>query len=239
MHRWHRAALLVTTALTPPAATRWRRKPMSARAVLLAVLAPSLILGVPLAIVSTGSESIRSTPATDSVEAGFARDMSAHHAQAVEMAELIRTRTRDPELRRLATDVSLTQQAQIGQMRGWLDVWGLRPTSTGPSTWMDMPAGAPMPGMATRAELNELAEAQGKAADAIFLSLMLEHHRGGVSMALHAVERSDEPVVDRLATAIAASQQAEQQVLRNMLAATGVSPSPETSRAQPEHREGH
>lgn len=64
-------------------------------------------------------------PGDTSPEAGFARDMLVHHAQAVEMAELVRFRTQDPVVRALATDIALTQQAQIGQVRGWLDVWGL------------------------------------------------------------------------------------------------------------------
>lgn len=67
------------------------------------------------------------TPGDASAEAGFARDMSMHHAQAVEMALIAQERTDDPEIRILATDIILTQQGQIGQMRGWLDAWGLPP----------------------------------------------------------------------------------------------------------------
>jgi len=73
-----------------------------------------------------------SLPAEGSVEAGFARDMSVHHAQAVAMAEAIRDRTTDPELKLLATDIALGQQGQIGRMSGWLDEWGLNQTSTAP-----------------------------------------------------------------------------------------------------------
>src|SRR3712207_6318982 len=62
-------------------------------------------------------------PAEGSPEVRFARDMMAHHEQAVEMALLIRERSADEELRQLALDIALTQQAQIGQMQGWLAVW--------------------------------------------------------------------------------------------------------------------
>jgi uncharacterized protein (DUF305 family) len=48
--------------------------------------------------------------------------MMVHHAQAVEMAEIVRDRTENPQTRTLATDIALTQQAQIGQMQGWLAV---------------------------------------------------------------------------------------------------------------------
>jgi uncharacterized protein (DUF305 family) len=67
-------------------------------------------------------------PADDSPAAGFAWDMMVHHAQAVEMAEIVRDRTDNPQIRTLATDIALTQQARIGQMQGWLAVWGLPPT---------------------------------------------------------------------------------------------------------------
>ena len=76
-------------------------------------------------------------PGDTSVEAGFARDMSVHHAQAVAMAEAIRDRTTDPDLKLLATDIALGQQGQIGRMSGWLDEWGLNPTSTAtPMAWI-------------------------------------------------------------------------------------------------------
>src|SRR5688572_8417714 len=63
-------------------------------------------------------------PSDTSAEAGFARDMIAHHEQAVEMALLIRDRTDDPIIRTMATDMILTQTNQMGQMMGWLNVWG-------------------------------------------------------------------------------------------------------------------
>lgn len=71
-------------------------------------------------------------PGDDSVDAGFARDMAVQHAQAVEMAIVVSQRTDDPIIRTIATDVALTQQAQIGTMTGWLD-------ASGPSTTGDVP----------------------------------------------------------------------------------------------------
>lgn len=174
---------------------------------------------VAVALWSNRTAQAQARPAETSVEAGFARDMSVHHAQAVEMAELIRTRTRSPEIRQLAVDISLTQQAQQGQMRGWLDVWGLRPVSSGPAmAWMDMPTSGAMPGMASRTQLNDLASARGERADALFLGLMLDHHEAGVTMAREAVERSMERVVDQLAGAIAQSQTTERRLMERLLA---------------------
>ena len=89
-------------------------------------------------------------PGEDSAEAGFARDMIVHHAQAVEMAEIVRGKTESEDVGTLAPDIALTQQAQIGMMQGWLQVWGLLPTGSEPAmSWMGEPTNGPMPGMAT------------------------------------------------------------------------------------------
>jgi uncharacterized protein (DUF305 family) len=162
-------------------------------------------------------------PAEGSVEVGFARDMAAHHAQAVEMAELVRDRTDDPSVRRLATDVSLTQQGQIGRMQGWLDAWGLPLYGDdAPMAWMghEMTGGvASMPGMATAAEVDELRDATGTAADRVFLTLMIRHHEGGSSMATAAAETATAPEVVRLAEAVRDSQAAEVTAMEDRLAA--------------------
>ena len=162
------------------------------------------------------------TPGDNSVEAGFARDMAAHHEQAVEMAEVIRTRSADPRLRTLATDIALTQQAQIGRMRGWLDSWGLDATATAlPMAWTGHDGGA-MPGMASRAQINRLANLDVAAAEGEFLQLMVAHHRGGVSMARAAVDLGTASEVRSLASSIVRSQTAEMDLLEQLLRERGL-----------------
>lgn len=76
-------------------------------------------------------------PSNDSADVGFVRDMSVHHAQAVEMANIAYQRTNDPDIARMARDIADTQQFQIGMMTGWLDVWGLPVSSEQPlMSWM-------------------------------------------------------------------------------------------------------
>src|SRR4051794_31026334 len=157
------------TAPEPPAARRPRR---ALTAVLVTVIAAGLLalgggLAVALGIGRTDQ------PAADSVDAGFARDMSRHHLQAVEMANLAAGRSTDPDVLRLAFDIASTQTNQVGRMQGWLTLWGLPLTSGDTMGWMDaamsghdmaghgMPStgsadGAVMPGMATEAELAQL-----------------------------------------------------------------------------------
>ncbi len=162
-------------------------------------------------------------PTDDSAEAGFARDMSVHHAQAVEMAELLRNRTQSEEIRILAVDMALTQQGQIGQMHGWLAAWGLPLTRTGPAmAWMGHPTESRMPGMARPEEIEELREASPEETDVRFLQLMIPHHQAAIPMAEAALERSDRPEVERLARAIAASQGAEIEAMQDLLQSRGV-----------------
>jgi uncharacterized protein (DUF305 family) len=76
--------------------------------------------------------------------------MIVHHANAVEMATILRDRTDDDAMRLFALDIMMTQQAQIGQMQGWLQVWGLPIAPSAPEmAWMGMPVEGLMPGMAT------------------------------------------------------------------------------------------
>lgn len=167
-------------------------------------------------------------PDDSSPEAGFGRDMSVHHAQAVEMAELLRQRTEDPNLRQLATDIVLTQQAQIGRISGWLDSWGLRQSGGRPSmAWMGM-AGEPMPGMARRAEISALATLPLAQAEERFLRLMIRHHRGGIAMASMILDMTSRPEVVRLAESIVAGQISEIEAMQGMLEARGLEREPAT-----------
>lgn len=161
-------------------------------------------------------------PGDRSAEAGFARDMSTHHAQAVQMAMLTLDRTNDPTIHLLAQDIALTQQNQIGQMLGWLDLWKLSPTGSDPvMQWMGHPSDGPLPGMANNDEISQLGALSDVEADLVFLRLMIRHHEGGAPMAQAILDRSDDPVVRQLATSIVESQTAEVKTMKEMLAAKG------------------
>ncbi len=200
--------------------------------ILAAILLISAIAGAALALLfldrTTPGDSLVETgfgmPGEDSAEAGFARDMMVHHAQAVQLAEIVRNRTESEEIRTLAADIALTQQAQIGQMQGWLQVWGLPPTGTEPAmTWMGHPTEGRMPGMASPKEIDDLQKASPEEVDVLFLQLMIPHHEAALPMAEAVLERTDRPEVERLAGAIAASQQAEIELMKGLLQRRGVS----------------
>jgi uncharacterized protein (DUF305 family) len=174
------------------------------------------------------------TPTTDSAAAGFLRDMQVHHAQAVEMALLVRDRTGDETVRTIAYDIAVTQAGQSGAMYGLLDAWNLpQRSSRPPMSWTELPAldgsdeghemdpGAPagMPGLATDAEVAALDAATGDDAVRLFLTLMIAHHEGGVAMADAVLARTDVPQVVTLAQGIRRAQQAEIDAMRQLLAA--------------------
>jgi uncharacterized protein (DUF305 family) len=163
-----------------------------------------------LAVVVWTRASQNRFPGENSPEAGFARDMMVHHSQAVNMAQLLYDRTQNSELRIIALDIMLSQQTQIGQMTGWLDIWGLPVASAAlPMTWMDMPTRGLMEGMATDDQLAALRAAKGVDADRLFIQLMIPHHQSAIHMAKAVLERSKEPVVVDLAQAVIDTQQRE------------------------------
>lgn len=209
----------------PPADRRWGP--------LVAILAVALVVAVCAGLLLRER---LSSPGNDSVDAGFARDMQIHHAQAVDMSYAVIVATEDPTIRAIAFDILTTQQAQIGTMSGWLDAWELPAYSSAPlMAWMEDghgghdghdtdSDGALMPGMATEAEMEQLREATGVAAEILFLQLMIEHHRGGVHMARDAAENAEVEDVRALAERMAAAQEVEIDAMNDLLVERGADP---------------
>jgi uncharacterized protein (DUF305 family) len=205
-----------------------RRRGLPRVPVLVAALLVGVVVGAALALLFFARTpgdvpAALGAPADDSAEAGFARDMIVHHAQAVQMAEIVRGKTESEEIRTLAADIALTQQAQIGQMQGWLQVWDLPPTGTEPAmSWMGHPTEGRMPGMAAPEELDRLQRASPEEADVLFLQLMIPHHEAALPMAEAVLEETEREEVQQLAAAVAASQEAEIRVLQELLQRHGV-----------------
>ncbi|GGL03530.1 DUF305 domain-containing protein [Planomonospora parontospora subsp. antibiotica] len=194
-----------------------------------------LILGCLAVVAVTTLVMGRSAEPTDaSAEAGFARDMAAHHAQAVEMSFIARDGTEDESVRGLAYDIIITQTAQRGMFMGWLQQWELGQATERPSmAWMaghghGGTAGAPaaMPGMASAAELDRLRKATGREQEILFLQLMIRHHEGGVQMAEALLKLSDRDEVVTMARHIVNTQDGEIKLMKDMLKQRGAQPLP-------------
>jgi len=181
------------------------------------IVAGAIVIALAAIVVIVWAVLRTSMPGESSAEAGFARDMSEHHDQAVEMALIIQQRAENEDLRFIATDMMLLQQAQIGQMRGWLDIWELHPSSEGTKMeWMGHPTTGRMPGMASPEQISELETLPVEEAQDRFLELMIIHHQAGVEMADAIMERTDNEAVLALANGISQSQTSEIENLQRM-----------------------
>jgi uncharacterized protein (DUF305 family) len=107
----------------------------------------------------------------------FMAGMIGHHAQALAMAALAPRNGASPEVRRLAERITGGQQDEIGTMERWLRARG-KPVPD-PQHAMH---GEPMPGMLTETQMRELEQARGPGFDRLFLTYMIQHHRGAVAM---------------------------------------------------------
>ena len=219
----------------PPAQRRGWTRPLivvlAAAGLLLFGAAAGLLIRMP-------GSAATSSPTAESVDVGFAQDMSVHHQQAVQMASWERDHTTDPALKQLAFDIETTQLQQIGRMQGWLGLWGMASDPPGGKhmAWMTSPdhshsttAGGgvdSMPGMATSDQLRALRAASGDQMDVLFLQLMLRHHEGGVIMLQYASEHASVTEVRNLAAQMLSSQTSESEYLKQLLAARGGTPLP-------------
>lgn len=172
-------------------------------------------------------------PGDSSAEAGFARDMTEHHAQATQMSLLVMQRTEDEAVRRLASDIVNNQEFERGVMASWLNEWDL-PRARGEErmAWMeghdhaamDLPAGVAMPGMATPTEIQELTDARGQDAEVLYLQLMTTHHLAGVEMAQAGLDLASDPDVLAVAQRMVDAQRGEVALMRDMLRERGAEP---------------
>ena len=140
----------------------------------------------------------------------FAQMMIPHHAQAVEMADVILKKQNIPaKVSALATKIKAEQAPEIEKMTGWLKGWK---ESATPS------AGHSMDGMMGADEMKKLGAAQGPDAAKLFLTQMIAHHQGAVMMAKTQEADGQNSEAVALAKTIITSQQKEIQEMKDLLA---------------------
>jgi len=152
----------------------------------------------------------------------FMSSMIGHHAQAIQMARLVPERQASPAVQRLAARIINAQEDEIGSMRLWLRDRG-QPVPEAAPAHHDHGGehGAMMPGMLTPEQMKELEEARGPEFDRLFLSLMIRHHQGAVSMVTelfgsHGAGQDD--AVFKLASDVNVDQITEIDRMQRMLA---------------------
>lgn len=151
-------------------------------------------------------------PGPGSTDVGFLQDMITHHEQARALSYSELENGTSEDIKVFAREIIQQQSYEIGMMDRMLDEWGYarenRPDTA--MEWMGMGVSPQqMPGMASGAELQALQDANGEDADALFLALMKDHHRGGVAMATAAADSAGAPWVRDLAARMARNQAIE------------------------------
>jgi uncharacterized protein (DUF305 family) len=109
----------------------------------------------------------------------FMQGMIGHHAQAVEMVELLKTRSSDSGLRQLGERIQVSQVDEIKLMETWLRDRGQE--VPGPHA-MHVHGATLMPGMLSEQEMAQLAAAKDAEFDRLFLKGMIKHHGGALTM---------------------------------------------------------
>ena len=143
-------------------------------------------------------------------DAQFMKDMIPHHHQALEMAALVADRTNRAELIDVAGRINVSQGDEIEFMQTWLDQRG--EDVPDPTAHHAMHTTHTMAGMATPEQMAALAQAEGTAFDRLFLTLMIAHHDGAVTMVEELLEQPGaayDPVLFEFTTDITNDQTTE------------------------------
>ena len=154
----------------------------------------------------------------------FMYNMIGHHAQAVVMSNWAPTHDASPSVRVLAERIINAQQDEIGTMQRWLRD-RLKPVPDVSGGMKMMMNGVEhemlMPGMLTEAQLKQLDAARGKEFDRLFLTFMLQHHRGAVTMVKELFDTygaAQDEIVFKFASDVNVDQQTEIARMQRMLA---------------------
>lgn len=179
---------------------------------------PALLAACTLALAGCGtpgaapssSASTSASAAFNDADAMFAQMMIPHHQQALQMSETLLAKPGlDPRVGSLAQQIKAAQAPEITTLKGWLSSWG-RPES--------MPVGHSMHGMLSETDLGELGSADAAAASKLFLTRMIAHHEGAVSMAQVEKATGRHEGALAMASAIIASQSKEIDEMRSLVA---------------------
>lgn len=159
------------------------------------------------------------TEAHNNADVWFVRHMIPHHQQAIEMSDILLAKQGiDPRVTEMANKIKAAQGPEIQQMQNWLNQWG-NPTMPAMAPGdMQMPAHGGMPGQLSERELDALREAKGADASRLFLTQMIAHHEGAISVAQTEIEEGQYPLAVAMARSIASTQQQEIDTMKGILA---------------------
>ena len=160
---------------------------------------------------ATTSASSEASEAHNEADIAFVQGMIPHHEQAIEMAQLAANQAGSAEVLELAARIETTQQAEVTQLRAWLDAWG----ETAP---MDEDHSG---GMMPVDDMAALEAASGEEFDRTFLEMMIEHHGGAITIAETEVAEGTFDAAVRLAQSIIEDQESEVLQMQHLLEQLG------------------
>jgi uncharacterized protein (DUF305 family) len=163
-------------------------------------------------------------------DVNFMQGMIMHHSQAVEMTELLRSRSRNKDLQALGKRISISQSDEMKYMKQWLEDRG-QPASmqhgnrdhSGDMKGMDhmkMDSMPLMPGMLTPQQMKALEKSNGPKFDHLFLTGMIQHHTGALVMVQDLFDTpgaGQDAVLFDFATDVDNTQRAEINIMQGML----------------------
>jgi uncharacterized protein (DUF305 family) len=190
----------------------------SAAAAIAAAFAVLLAAGLLTACGGSEQHRVTRSSARTSSEAAddiaFARNMIPHHEQAVQMAQMVPTNTTNQQVIALANQITITEVPEIQAFRAWLMQWE---DAQGSDSAGHDSHGMPMPGMVDQASLDKLQSLRGAEFDRLWLTSMIDHHRGAIAMAQDEVAHGRNADVLYLARSMIAAQQGEIDQMKQML----------------------
>ncbi|MGW4242188.1 DUF305 domain-containing protein [Nocardia sp. NPDC004722] len=139
----------------------------------------------------------------------FLTMMYPHHAQAVEMAKLVPTRSQNQQLITLAKAVETAQSPEMQQITTLLRSFG-KPVPSGEMNH-------DMPGIMSKDQMSKLEAASGADFDKMWMQMMIEHHQGAITMANTELAQGSNADSKALAQAIVTAQQQEIGQMNTML----------------------
>lgn len=155
-----------------------------------------------------GSSDTAENAAANAADIEFAQAMIPHHAQAVQMAQLVPGQDVTPELLALAEAVEAAQQPEIDQMTAMLEQWGADVEPTGEDEHAEH-GSAQAAGMMSEADMDALGGAVGPEFEQMWLTMMIEHHQGAIAMAQDELADGTDDEAQTLAQKIIDAQEAE------------------------------
>ncbi|RJL32483.1 DUF305 domain-containing protein [Bailinhaonella thermotolerans] len=141
----------------------------------------------------------------------FARMMIPHHRQALDMAEMVPSRSASPEVKKLARRIEAAQDPEIRTMTGWLRQWGEEAPADGGGAHEGHGSG-----MMTEADMRKLAGLKGERFDKEWLTMMIAHHKGAVEMAEQEKRAGRYAPAKEMADAIIRTQNVEIDEMREL-----------------------